>query len=163
MHDDVRVHDVAEVGDGLRELVGRVVVDEPVLGIGRDVVDDLGHELAVARGVAVEVAARDSGVGVEAHPVLADEGRELRPRERVEPRRGPERLVEHRDPDARAALAGSLQGIRADPRHALRRHHVGGRRVACSGKRRHQERCRPGHQRASKVLPCSGPGIRRER
>ena len=163
MDDDVGVDDVVQVVDGLLELVGRVVVDEPVVGVRRDVVDDLGHELAVARAVAVEVAPGEPVVRVERLTVLARDRRQLAPRERVEPRGRPERLVEHRDPDAGAALAARLQRVGADARHPLRGHRVGGRRVARGGERRLQERAAPGTQRAGEIGRRAGPRIRRGR
>ena len=77
VHDDVRLEHVRDVVDGLAELVGRVVVDEPVGRAGRHVVDDLAHELAVARAVGVEVAAGEPVGRVERQPVLALERRQL--------------------------------------------------------------------------------------
>ena len=84
---DVRPEHVGDVVGGQAELVGRVVVEEPVGRAGRHVVGDLGHELAVARRVAVVVAPRQPVGLVERQPVLAVERRQLRARERVEPAR----------------------------------------------------------------------------
>ena len=125
VHDDVGVDDVVQVVDGLLELVRRAVVDEPVLGVRCDVVHDLGHELAVARAVAVVVAPGDPVRGIERLAMLPRERRQLGARQRVEPRRRAEGLVEHGDPDAGAALAAGLQRVRADQCHPLRRHVVG--------------------------------------
>ena len=73
MHDDVRLDDVDDVVDGLPELVRRVVVEEPVRRLGRHVVGDLGHELAMAGAVAVVVASGEPIGLVEREAVLAVE------------------------------------------------------------------------------------------
>ena len=127
VHDDVRVHLVDQVRHGLVELEMRAVVDEPELGVRRDVVHDLGHELAVARGVAVVVAPRQAVGRVEAAAMLQGQRGQLRAGQVVEPRDEAEGLVEHGDLDAGAAQARGMQRRRTDARRAERCDGVVGR------------------------------------
>ena len=135
VHDDVRLDRVHDVVDGLAELVGRVVVDEPVVRRGRHVVDDLAHELAVARAVGVEVAAGEAVGHVERLPVLALDRRELGAGQRVQPAGRSERLVEHDDRDAAAVVPRALQAVGAAQRDALRDDGVGRGRLGDLGGR----------------------------
>ena len=120
VHDDVRLDHVDDVVDGLAELVGRVVVDEPVGRARRHVVDDLGHELAVPRAVVVVVAPGQSVGRIEREPVLALERRQLRAGQRVEAAGGAEGLVEHDDRHAAAVVPRALQRVGAAEGDALR-------------------------------------------
>ena len=135
MHDDVRLDDVDDVVDGLPELVRRVVVEEPVRRPGRHVVGDLGHELAVAGAVAVVVASGEPVGLVEREAVLAVERGQLRARERVQPARGAEGLVEHHDRDAGPGAPAALQRVGAGQRDALRDDRIGGGRLGELGAR----------------------------
>ena len=122
----------------------RAVVDEPELRVRRDVVHDLGHELAVARRVAVVVAPRQAVGRVEAAAMLQGQRGQLRAGQVVEARDEAEGLVENSDLDAGAAQPGGLQGGSTDARRAERRHDVGRgdrRRVdAVDGRARAQRR-----------------------
>ena len=149
MHDDVGPEHVRDVVDRLAELVGRVVVDEPVGRARRHVVDDLAHELAVARAVAVVVAAREPVGLVEGQPVLAVGRRQLAAGERIEPAGGSEGLVEDDDRDAAAVVARALQRVGAAQRDALRDDAVGRGRLGGfdlrdrGGSAQRRERSRP--------------------
>ena len=129
MDHDVRLEHVGDVVGGQAELVGRVVVEEPVGRAGRHVVGDLGHELAVARRVAVVVAPGQPVGLVERQPVLAVERRQLRARERVQPARRAEGLVEHGDRDARPDAPRALERVGAGQDDALRDDRVRRRRL----------------------------------
>ena len=129
MHHDLGAQLVRDPVGRLPELGGRVVVDEPVLGARRHVVDDLADELAVARAVRVVVAAGQPVRLVEAEPVLTVERRQLDARQLVEPRGRSERLVEHHDAHAGAVVARVFERVGSRQGDALTRH--GHRRRAC--------------------------------
>ena len=83
MDDHVRV-EALDVLLRLAELVGCAVVDEPVLGRGGNVVEDLRDLFAVGRVVAVVVASGEPVGVVEGGPVVRRNRRQLGPREPIE-------------------------------------------------------------------------------
>ena len=141
---------VRDVVDRLAELVRRVVVEEPVGRARRHVVDDLGHELAVPRAVAVVVAPGQAVGLVEGHAVLALERRQLGAGQRVQAARGAEGLVEHDDRHAAAVAARALQRVGAAQRDALRDDRVGRRGLGERRRPRRQASARTRRERAGR-------------